>query len=154
MILELTSHGTKIVVESDDHTVITVMLNDGQTEKTTAFNYVPMDMFELIDGIQLCMTKHKHDGFIQEQRVRHSEYGIGTVICRSYSGKYGVEFDNYAGRFHDCGGVNIQWGRIGRNGGCRWVYASDIAPVIEYNLPESATFFDYFRRYIEEKEVR
>ena len=151
MMLEVTLQETKVIVESDDSTVIRVMLSDGKTEKMAAFNYVPLDMFDLIDGINSCINKHENGEFVQGQRVIHERFGVGTVICKEYCGQYGVAFDDRVGMMHNCDGVSRVWGQAGTKNNCWWVHPSNITSVEKHKLQDTETFFANFQRYIAEK---
>ena len=152
MTLALTLNGATIVVESDDSTTITVAFSDKQAENTATFNYVPLDMFELIDGIKASMMSHEHYEPMQNDRVMHEQYGIGTVISKSRDRYYGVAFDNPTWEMHKCNCSELVWGKSGTRNNCWWVRQRDIVPVVKPTSHNIDTLFARFQRYLEDKE--
>ena len=58
--------------------------------------------------------------FKEGDRVRHEEYGDGTVICMAFDGDYGVEFDEKKGWCHNCNCFNLKWGKKGTKKTSSW----------------------------------
>ena len=56
-------------------------------------------------------------------RVRHDEFGLGTVICtieEDYGTDYGVEFDGEGFKGHNCEGFTLTSGNYGESSRCWW----------------------------------
>lgn len=149
MTLNLTLGKVTVCLESDDKVATTITLSGGKENKTASFNYVPTDMFDIIDGIKSCLKQGAAEEFFMGQRVRDEEHGVGTVICLCVDGYYGVMFDNWDGRLHNCDYNDLVWGMKGTDMNCWWLYPKEIIPIEKCDSKTTETFFDKFGRYIE-----
>jgi hypothetical protein len=69
--------------------------------------------------------------FKEGDRVRHSEFGDGTVICMAFDGDYGVEFDEKKGWCHNCNYFNLKWGKKGTKKTSSWCRPETLTLITE-----------------------
>lgn len=152
MTLNLTHNGTKIVIAIDDKTT-TVYFDDNKKARGFVYRYVPTDIFDFVVDVKSQIggeCSESESQFVLHQRVRHKEYGDGTIIAKmSEEDYYGVEFDKPKGYCHQCTGWNIVWGHTGTKSTCSWVRPENLLPI---GPRETKSACEALLDYMKEKE--